>query len=357
MLINHFFSCSFDILNRERLSGWIYRRFNKTRPVFLNIYLDTFRVGDILADGYRQDLMTQGLHPNGRCGFNFIFPKDIDIGHYSYLRICDHKGRQIYACPTNAIPDIFRDELPRIFFMHIPKTAGTSFNTFIRQHYPDGLVSTHIESLPESKYPELVREKCFLGGHFRLETLLKNFDPDNYCLYTIIRNPHRHLHSNLNWLRGGLTRPADEVFRNYPQNLQEFGRKLGSAHLDVKSTLGTIVNNLSEFECELFDNRQTRHFLDYKPLRVGQEDLEQAIINLRLFTDVGLTEKYEEFLKRFCLRHDLKYIKQESLYNRSRFRALYDITEVEMQRLLEPLVAYDLQLYEAAAEIFKNHES
>ena len=352
MFLNRLYHYSIDLVNRERVSGWIYGRFYKKRPIPLTFYLDQTEVGKTIADQYRQDMKEQLLHPDGRCGFNFTFPEDLDFDNYSKLIICRDGSRPLCSIGVESIPDIFTTTLPRVFFIHIPKTAGTSFNSFVRQRYPDGSTATHIESLPPSDYDSLRKEKYYLAGHFRIETFKEYFDPNQFQLYTIIRQPHRHLHSNFNWLRGGAERPDGDSFRSHPDYIQDLGINLGKSDANIRKIMTQLVSNPTDFESELFDNRQTRHFLSHKPQKVTEADLKEAIENLKLFTDIGLTEDYEGFLKRFCKRHGLTYIKQKVPLNRSKYQKLYDIEDPEMQQILDPLIKYDLRLYEAARRQF-----
>ena len=45
-----------------------------------------------------------------------------------------------------------RPATPPAIFMHIPKTAGTTFNTVAQAFYPDAAI-THIELLPINEHP------------------------------------------------------------------------------------------------------------------------------------------------------------------------------------------------------------
>jgi len=351
MFTNRFVHYAIDFINSERVSGWAFLKIKKRHPLALKFYLDKDYLGEISADESRQDLKDQSLHPDGQCGFTFTFPTGTDFSGSKYLHIYGSDGKPFCSVAAETIPQIFSDNLPKILFMHIPKTAGTSFNSYVRQRYPDGSTAIHIESLPAGTYGDLVKEKSYLAGHFRVETLRNQFDLPSFSLYTILRQPHRHLHSSFNWLRGAAASPKGSSFLNHPDYMQNLGNKLNNPNTDMKTTLKSLVSDLDGMEVELYDNRQTRHFLDYRPARVTEKDLERALENFSLFTDIGVTERYDAFLERFCKRYQLPFFKQEMPLNRSKYRKLYDVDDLEMQEILHPLVDYDLRLYEAALSL------
>ncbi len=351
MLAHRLINYAVDRLNNQQISGWAFSKLRTNKPVRLQFYLDHSFIGETVADNFRKDLKEQKIHPDGTCGFYFHFPPETDFTTFTNLYIFCGGSKPICTFPAETIPDIFTENLPKILFMHIPKTAGTSFNGFVQQRYPAGTTAIHIESVPASNYPDLIKQRSYLAGHFRIETIKQHFDLNSFSLYTILRQPHRHLHSNFNWLRGIAANPESSAFLKHPDYIQNLGTQLHLQNTNIKHILQSLVAHPKQFELELFDNRQTRHFLDYKPHRVSEKDLEQALENFKLFSEIGLTEQYESFVQRFCTTHELPFIKQATVLNRSKFRPLYDVNEPEMQRLLNPLVRFDLRLYEMAQSL------
>ncbi|MEE4167086.1 MAG: hypothetical protein V2I35_13875 [Desulfocapsaceae bacterium] len=340
-----------DLLNNQQIRGWVFNKLRTRQPVHLKFYLDKVFIGETVADTIRKDLKDQRIHPDGRCGFHFQFPSDTDFSRYSQLRIFTGGSKPLCTFATEAIPDVFSSDPPRIFFMHIPKTAGTSFNGFIRQRYPADTTAIHIESIPSSGYPDLIKQKRYLAGHFRIETIKQHFDLNLFSLFTILRRPQAHLHSNLNWLRGIAAHPENKHFLDHPDHIQALGLKLNHSKNSIGDILGSLVSNLKGLEIEMFDNRQTRHFLDYKPERVTEKDLQQALENLKLFSGIGLTEAYEPFVKQFCNTYNLRFIKQVVPLNTSKYRPLYNVNDSGMHDILRPLIEYDLRLYETARQL------
>jgi hypothetical protein len=351
MFTNRLSKYAIDLVNNQQIRGWVFHTLRKTKPVTLQFYLDHDYIGEVLSSEFREDLKAQMIHPDGRCGFQFLFPPDTDFGSYTNLHIFCGGSKPLCTLSTETIPDIFMGDLPRIFFMHIPKTAGTSFNAFAQQRYPAKTTAVHIEAIPTSCWSALADTKSYLAGHVRLETIRNHFDLNTFDLYTILRQPHRHLHSHFNWIRGIASDPQSSFFQKHPDCIQALGTQLVRPKTTIKITLAHLISGLNGFELDFFDNVQTRYFLDYRPERVTEVDLERALNNFKLFTAIGLTEEYDGFTRQFCTTYKLPLLKQEMPLNKSKHKRLYDINDPEMQTILHPLVEYDLHLYEAAQSI------
>jgi len=339
-----------DIVNTLGISGWALFRIFQSRKVHLQFYLDETPVGETPAENFRQDLLDHGLHKDGHCGFEFTFKKAIDTSAFKYLHIYCGGRKPLRSIPAGSIPQVFPEKLPKVFFMHIPKTAGTSFNTFVQQRYPSKSTAIHIQAIGREKYQDLFQKNRYLAGHLRLEQILDLINPDDYDLLTILRKPYRHLHSHLNWVRGVAANPKVGFFDNHPECIRKLGSKLHKGKDSIPEIVSSLVSNLDGFEIDFFDNCQTRYFLDYRPDRVTESDFKNAVHNFKYFKKIGLTEKYDQFVEEFCDIYNLSHTRQEEPLNRSKHTRLYNPEDEEMKERLEPLVQYDLLLYDAAVK-------
>ena len=107
---------------------------------------------------------------------------------------------------------------------------------------------------------------------------------------------------------------------------------------------------LDGFQLDFFDNLQTRYFLEYRPDRINQHDLDQAIENLNLFTDIGITEMYPQFLARCAALYHGKTKSIMTKHNPSRVPEIFDRKDPHIQRALQPLIRYDVQLVETICQ-------
>ena len=106
-----------------------------------------------------------------------------------------------------------------------------------------------------------------------------------------------------------------------------------------------FVDELDGFQIDFFDNIQTRYFLDYRPDRVGAQDLENALFNVKQFTTVGVTERYQDYVKKFCGCYGLAYRTPTTIHNPAKVEKLFDAEDPEIREAIDPLVMYDKALY------------
>ncbi len=69
-------------------SGWAFNPDHPRTPVALEICAGDTRVGSVMANRFRADLLEAGLG-DGRCGFSIDLPADIATGPITLRRIAD----------------------------------------------------------------------------------------------------------------------------------------------------------------------------------------------------------------------------------------------------------------------------
>ena len=359
MIAAKLYRYSIDRLNGRFISGWCYHRFRKSRPVTITAVVDDRVLGRFSNDAYRPDLVEQQLHPNGVCGFDFSFPADFNpAGCGTFYLFFDSYKTPIAQVDCSTIEMLQPRLSAPICFMHIPKTAGTSFNAFARSCFSGDRFFTHIERLEEDELQKLERA-LYLAGHLPLYELERVTDLSRFELVSIIREPFSHLHSHLNYVKG--VRPGSRLESYYGFRHNETIKTLSDTlnRLDYCSpeALHGFVAGLHDYQMDFFDNIQTRYFLDYRPDRVGEKEVQRACSNLSRFSSVGLTESYERFRTRFCESIGVASTEQTLKSNKSEYYRLLDLTDPEFRGALLPLVEFDLKLYECVAEQFGWTES
>jgi len=352
--MNRFARYAIDILNSRYISGWCFNLLRKKKPVKLRFYADNQKIGEIVANSYREDLQSYRLHPNGLCGFEFQYPKDINVRNYSHITLYINTSKKpVYRVATDQIPIVIEGGLPKLFFMHIPKTAGTSFNTFARSCFPHDKTMIHIESEDKATYPLLEREKTYLSGHLSIQKIKEGFDVSKFDLHTLIREPHSNLHSHLRWVkRLGADRKSG-FFKKHHKTIQDISIKLNETDLTKGDNLHMLVDNLKGIELDFFDNLQTRYFLDYRPEKVEISDFDNVKKNIPLFKSIGLTEKYPQFIQNFCNFYQMKNVNKPSTpLNKSAYQKLFDYDDPKVRSILAPLVEADLLLYSDIVKLY-----
>ena len=341
-----------DILNKEYSSGWCFHRIFRNTPTQISFRVDNALVGETECSLMREDLQDQNLHPTGICGFECKFYESFDIQPEQILSVhINNSSIPITRIPGNQVLDVFRPELNPLFFMHIPKTAGTSFNNYIRQYFGYGKSHTHIQTTPLPEQRCMARDSDFLSGHITYEHIDTIYvDRPNIDLHTIVRDPLKQLHSHIGWVKGIALDQGSEFFRKHNALVQKMGRDLFQTDLSEPGNLKQLVENLDGFQIDFFDNIQTRYFLGYRPDRVAQSDCDNAIGNISKFATIGLTENFGAYVEEFCDYYAIQQKPVTSVHNPSKVAPLFDVSNPEIRDVLSPLVCYDLQLYKKISE-------
>ncbi|MBT8329344.1 MAG: hypothetical protein KJN87_06520 [Desulfofustis sp.] len=355
MIAAKFYRYSIDRLNGRFISGWCYPRFSKSRPVYIAAMVDGTLIGRFTNDRYRPDLVEQQLHPSGVCGFDFSFPADFTPDSCQWFELYfDSFKTPVTRIGCSEIELLKPSLTAPICFMHIPKTAGTSFNALARSCFSGDRFITHIERLGEQELQRGLERVHYLAGHLPLHELEKVVDLSGFELISIIREPYSHLHSHLNYVKG--VRPGSKLESYYGFHHNETIKSLSDAlnRIDFSNPeeIHGFVTGLHDYQLDFFDNIQTRYFLDYRPDRVGEEELRRACSNTSRFISVGLTETYECFKDSFCELIGVSSAEQKLQSNKSDYYQLFDLADQHIREVLAPLVQFDLYLYDYVSTQF-----
>ena len=358
------YKISIDNISPQYVSGWCFARFNRVRRVRLELFYGSEKIGTTVADMFREDLRELGMHPDGMCGFEFVFNTDDRYNRKKTLTIRPKGSHLVLAeiAPDgsvtpggnlNFLAGLVRRyvgatgrENKNMLFMHVPKTAGTSFNTLVGALLPKEGIVAHIELKDPMEYERLQRSYYYISGHLRIGVFKEFFNLDRARLYTIVREPYSHLHSHLKWLIKTSTASNDNYFKYSNPVIYELGQELSCLDLGNKSNLIRFVDGLQGISAAFFDNMQTRYFLDEEPDRVSEGDFIEAVTNIKLFTLIGVTEYYFDFIDEFKRINNIDRPTLQKRLNRSTSPPLFDWRNKRIREILYPLVRFDLDLYE-----------
>ncbi len=357
-----FYRIAIDTIEGNYISGWCFKRFNKQERVQLELHQNGVVLGEMTADIFREDLFELRIHPTGRCGFALVIENHTEFSSRSALHLVEKKtGRLLAEIDNDSIrlkqparslelcKKLFSKRSPNkpvVLFMHIPKTAGTSFNTIARSTFPKERAISHIEALAEEKHHDLQNHYHFISGHLRYKSFKNTFHGENTTLYTIVREPFSQLHSHLKWMIESSVERLENSLQVRNPTMYNLGKKLSSIDFSRPQNIQSFIKDIDNIEAAIFDNLQTRYFLDYHVERVSEKDIEQAIANTNYFQLIGLTERYSDFLRKFSELNGIKTPTQVRRLNKSKSKDLFDVDDPLIKNALLPLVIYDLELYE-----------
>lgn len=233
---------------------------------------------------------------------------------------------------------------PVLIFLHIPKTAGTTLNYILEQHYsreerfatfpsrlhPNGSVEG-FKTLPDA---EKTRIKV-LYGHMGFG--LHAYFPRPAVYVTVLRDP--------------IERVLSQFYHDHREPRSPLYSAIKSGEMDLDSYVRhfAVVGEM--------DNLQTRMLAGNWDLRgYGECTLEMlatAKQHLRVhFALVGITERFDEFYLMLCHRLGWPaepYRKHQVTRNRPR----QDELDRETLKLIRDYNQFDIQLYQYASELFE----
>ena len=158
------------------------------------------------------------------------------------------------------MPDIHSTE--RIFYLHIPKTAGSTINKIFLSNHDEDEALTHIESknIFDGKEcnsgPNIYR---YLSGHIKYPFLRNNLDLKDWTTICTFRKPDEHLASHISWVRL-LGEPGHENrLKQHGENIQEIVNHIKNVDLSSPSQIRDLISWLEDNNQYLFHNTQTRY--------------------------------------------------------------------------------------------------
>ena len=178
-----------------------------------------------------------------------------------------------------------------LFFVHVPKAAGTSFRNFLLTEFPPHLRLLH--SAQFNMEPERMKEfhnRPLMAGHTARSVLAKNGIARNHDYISVVREPTRRLISNINYhLRfGGKVRDIGNVKGRHilKNGIEWFLRRLpdadARAHRFVRNVQWWLLNTTGETAASEADAAKSI------------EDLTTVGVAERLFDSILLTAYREE---------------------------------------------------------------
>ena len=212
-----------------------------------------------------------------------------------------------------------------LIFVHIPKTAGTSFKGLLNKIYSQSetIVIDSSDWYKDAKYAKLSNRNCLPGaqqikpstqikyivGHFNADRFIDLYPDAMYI--TWVRDPIQRLFSNYNYyLRGG----------TYYGQMNDQKRAYDLIDLDTYCTHRLNLNTMSQ----------------------------QINIPLSRFKFIGIVENYEEEIKRFKKVTGIDITEDGNHANvnpdKKNAKESYKITEEQKQKLIA-LHDQDYKLY------------
>jgi hypothetical protein len=225
-----------------------------------------------------------------------------------------------------------------IVYMHIPKTAGTSFIEVLKSIYPNLLRGANNQEVDKRLTKSGVTFPPVVCGHFNLNaSFFKSGSMLDHALITTLRDPVERVLSQIYYLKNN----TDHMFHSEIKGMSI--TKLYNS----KSNLATKYG-IANYQTYLLSGHQ---YL----LAKDSVKFQQAMRNLQnRFTFYGLCEYFDDFLQLCYQKFGWDHIPEGPYLNVSpsdRNEAIgCSVRELEM---IKQCNRYDIQLYEWAKKVYE----
>lgn len=181
-----------------------------------------------------------------------------------------------------------------IFYLHIPKTGGSTLNKFISQYYREFECLLHAESKLDSLGS--THEYQFISGHLNYYQAKKLIDLKCFKVITIFRTPFQHLVSHVNWVVSISSDIKSQFFMNHPKEIQELSLEMRALNYRSLLEIDSYFGSLKYPAYVLFNNNQLRYLVENPHKRLLDEnDLESGCKVLKCFDMIGTLETFHQF--------------------------------------------------------------
>jgi hypothetical protein len=244
-----------------------------------------------------------------------------------------------------------KGERPPLFFMHIPKTSGSSINSILKVIYGEDNFVEHIEALnrrANKKHLDITKQVDCVSGHVYLGRWLRFAGAEQYALATILRDPWKRLVSHINWMdrfNQGVDREA--LLRLDPP-AQRAIRILAVTDFEDRRSIVRMRNRISKQpRWSLFDNLQTRMFSKNSIHEVlTQQSVERAIDAMGQFVAIGICDDQAAFSARISDFAKVKTALENVHANAAPTSARLSTSNDVARAALEQWMQFDAVLYE-----------
>ena len=296
------------------------------------------------VDVERPDVVAAGVSDNINCGFHAKFSQE----NFSIAKV---KA----VIPLKGIEhtkQCYKDR--KLFFLHTPKTAGSTVNQILSHKYPDGELLTNIQDIRD-EWSSVARAKTALSGHLDFDEYNRNFGDQNRVVISFFREPYAQLASHLYWVRH-LSEPEKKgLLSSHDESIQSISKKLSNVDISNTDELASYIRSMDLKEKKLFQNMQVRFLTGSIAERViTQKHYDKACQNLCKIHVVGIVEEMTGSIDLMGELLGLGKINSIPSLKVNPYSYGIDITNRNVREILSPLVSLDLKLYKVALEKFKS---
>lgn len=185
-----------------------------------------------------------------------------------------------------------------LFYIHVPKTGGTSIEAYMRKALRAKRFLGHCETLSLQQCSEEISQYQVASGHVRFHQLVSS-GIRYKRLMTSVRDPRAQLVSHLRWLIRIGEDESSAFHKHHPDHIRSTAVKLAGTDFSDKAVLESYITEMTSTEIGLFDNFLVRFLTPLHVAgRVKQNHVDAAIAALPKFDFIVRTEQLHEDVAR-----------------------------------------------------------
>lgn len=247
-----------------------------------------------------------------------------------------------------------------LYFLHIPKTAGTSFTDILKAHFaPEELsFSRFIQDFIKLP-PDQIANFKVVSGHYFYN--ISTFIPRSPVYITMLRDPIERAISKYAMLQRMTSHYAHDIVKS--QSLLEFATDPRTLPLYANSQTRYIAADPNAVEIRKTlppEERDTfelwRRMENYAPNGYSDPELlERAKERLQNFAFVGLTEQFDEAIEVLCYTFGWPVPPAPKVLNVSPNRPAHSDIPQEVIDIIRENTQLDAALYQTGKQLFDAH--
>ena len=197
-----------------------------------------------------------------------------------------------------------------ILFLHIPKTAGSSFNNFLSEiskenviNYARGSAAGYVDNFSLEYFKNKKNIEIY-SGHFVFSEECKKFQ-----IFTLLRSLEGYFFSNLYYQYFYNYRVKSLNQKNLDHIIKKNNFKLTLKINDYLEIIKLLHNNNIVSNCftkTLAGIRYEKFFYCKYDNKIDEEDYQKALSNIKYFKLIGMSENFDIFIKNFLSIYKFK---------------------------------------------------
>lgn len=253
-----------------------------------------------------------------------------------------------------------KKDIPRLFFLHIPKTAGTSFVDLGVRWFGQKNSANYIEGRPVAARKKLGKKR-FVSGHIFYDEMMRLPYIGDCKRAIFLRDPYARLASHLRYMDRYNQPEFERGFAVLRPELQGIVKKLAQVDFNSPREIETYLSDLTDWGNAAYHNCQTRFLVcdlessaitPYLP-QLPEHALEQACERLSKFDYLCLSEEFADSVAPMAADFGFDLLSETPRSNTESSSRKLDYLDPAIRNVLAPFLEEDVALYQFARKLFQ----